>query len=266
MKMAEFLTKEQVYDLITRSKNGDRKATETIIMRNQGLVVNICKKYFDQAKSRAYSRCLEISDLVSEANMNLLYCIANFDISKDVSFSTYATYYIRQSCLSYLSKNTNLRMGAHTNEMRKRYEVAKNYLSRDNKNVSFDEVCDYIQISERRRSYLKNCFDNTVSLNMNIHNDGDSVTELIDMIACPLTESVETECVNKLTEEQAVKCMDDFTERDKLIVSMRYGLNGYTASTLEEIGVKIGLTRERVRQILLKTDSIIRRRLEKIRY
>lgn len=264
--MTEILTKEQVYDLITRSQNGDKKATETIIMRNQGLVVDICKKYFEQAKSHVYSRCLELSDLVSEANMRLLYCIAKFDISKDVSFSTYATYYIRQSCIYYISHNTNLKMGVHTNEMRKRYEVAKNYLSRENKNVSFDEACDYIGISKKQRKNIRSCFNNTVSLNMNINDERDGTTTLIDMIVYPLTESVETECVNKLTEEQAIKCMYDFTEREKLIVSMRYGLNGYTASTLEEIGVKIGVTRERIRQILLKTDKVIRKRLEKTRY
>lgn len=264
--MAEILTKEQVYDLIIRSQNGDRKATETIVMRNQGLVVDICKKYFEQAKSRVYSRCLEISDLISEANMNLIYCIEKFDTTKDVSFSTYATFYIKQSCLRCLSKNTNLRMSVHTNDLRKRYEVAKNYLSRENKNVSFDEVCDFLQISKRKRSNLKNCFNNTVSLNMNIDTDGDGTTTLIDIIADPITESSETECINKLTEEQAIKCMHDFTERDKLIVSMRYGLNGYSASSLEEIGTKFGVTRERIRQILLKTDRIIRNRLEKIRY
>ena len=263
--MAEILTKEQVYDLIIRSQNGDRKATETIIMRNQGLVVDICKKYFEQAKSYVYSRCLEISDLISEANMNLIYCIEKFDTTKDVSFSTYATYYIKQSCMRYLSKNTNLRMGIHTNDLRKRFEVAKHYLSRENKNVSFDEVCDFVQISKRQRSNLRNCFNNTVSLNMNINTDGDGAT-LIDMIADPITESAETECINKLTEEQAIKCMYDFTERDKLIVSMRYGLNGYPVSTLEEIGIKVGVTRERIRQILLKTDRVIRKRLEKIRY
>ena len=213
---------------------------------------------------------LSSSDFLS---INLLlykiidYINSNIQVSNCIQILEHlATYYIKQSCLRCLSKNTNLRMSVHTNDLRKRYEVAKNYLSRENKNVSFDEVCDFLQISKRKRSNLKNCFNNTVSLNMNIDTDGDGTTTLIDMIADPITESSETECINKLTEEQAIKCMHDFTERDKLIVSMRYGLNGYSASSLEEIGTKVGVTRERIRQILLKTDRVIRKRLEKIRY
>ena len=240
---AKLLTQNEEIELFKRYEKGDEKAYQDIIYSNLKLVVSIAKRY--QSKGISYG------DLIQEGNLGLMKAVEKFDYRKGFKFSTYATWWIRQMITRALhEKSKNIRVPVHSAELlnkikRYNYECETNF----GYTPTSEELAEHFNVSKDRINELLSV--DTISLNQNIStDDGREKSELGDFIVFEddsngiFEESVIREEFKKLVFES-----DILNDREKIIIAMRFGFVGGKIWTLEEIGHKYNLTRERIRQI-----------------
>lgn len=264
--MAEnVLTKPEAYNLILKAQKGDMAAQTLLLKKNQGLVYSIANTYYKKLNGRGQS--LDLEDFVSEGNIGLLKCIEKFDISKDLEFSTYASVWIKQKCSRLiLQDNNTVRLPVHSGQDVLKFLKTKSSMLLKNPKVTDSEVLDYLEFGNTRRENLKKALSvlNLKSLNAPVSIATEDPTEEIEFVQDLKVESPEQIAVERDTKERLEKLMKDtLTEREFLILKKRNGLGSTTddSQTLEEIGMELGVTRERVRQIEAKALMKLRRKI-----
>lgn len=212
-----------------------------LIVSNLRLVVSIAKKY--------QGRGLSLPDLINEGNLGLIEAVKRFDHTKKCRFSTYGTWWIQQAILkSIADSGRSIRIPLHMQNILMNWDTAANYLRQKNgKAPTNTEVANYLNISERKVDIIVNTSQEITSLNILIDDDGG--TSLIDMI-----EDIEYSSPFENTFQHAVRdflkdAMEKLQEREKLVLRLRFGFGEEGPMTLESIGRRLGITRERVRQI-----------------
>ena len=212
-----------------------------LIVSNLRLVVSIAKKY--------QGRGLSLPDLINEGNLGLIEAVKRFDHTKKCRFSTYGTWWIQQAILkSIADSGRSIRIPLHMQNILMNWDTAANYLRQKNGKVpTNNEVADYLNISERKINIIVNTSQEITSLNILIDDEGG--TSLIDMI-----EDNDYSSPFENTFQHAVRdflkgAMDKLQEREKMVLRLRFGLGDEGPMTLEAIGKRLGITRERVRQI-----------------
>jgi len=241
------LTAAQEVALAKRIERGDLDAKQTMIQSNLRLVISIAKNYRNQG--------LPFLDLIQEGTLGLIRAVEKFDWRRGFKFSTYATWWIRQAVARALAdKARTIRMPVHIVErLQKMNRADRTLWTVLGREPTLEEIADEANLTLQQVIEVRAAARASASLDAPVGDTGDAV--LGDFVAG--NELLPEEEVELELRSQALRAaLDSLPDREREVVTLRYGLGGTEPKTLEEIGRRLGLTRERVRQIEL--DSLRR--------
>lgn len=237
------LTAEDEYRLFTVYKIGtieeQNHAKKELIESNLRLVVNYAKRYANTSE-------LEILDLIQDGNIGLVKAVEKFDIAKGHKFSTYAIWWIKQAIIKCLNdKSRNIRIPAYMQILRKNvYDAEKKLTKLHNRQYTDKEISEVSGVEMDKVKFIRENIKDTISLEMQVSDEG-SLMEFI-----PDGKSIEDEINFKDLNHQLNKVLNTLTDKEKLVILHRFGLNNEIEKTLDQVSKLIGnVTRERVRQI-----------------
>lgn len=244
----EILTKEEEQELLIKAKSGDEQAKQQLILSNLRLVVNIAKNYSNKG--------LGFIDLISEGNFGLIHAIDKFDYTKGYRISTYAVWWIKQAVTkAIISKGREIRIPSYKHDiLNKVNKFIMGYITEYSSYPSIDSIAQGTGLEEKKIQKVMLEFQDMLSLNASI---GDDIY-LEDTISQADEESLENKVLGEIAKEEINAILGLLKPREKDILTLRYGLFGQEIHTLEEVGKKFNITRERVRQIEKKTLDKLR--------
>lgn len=237
------LTPEEELEIAKKIEQGDEQAREKLIVSNIKLVFSIAKKYANGRKT------LSLLDLVNEGTMGLMKAVERFDYTKGYKFSTYATWWIRQAITrSIADKDDTIRKPVHMYEKINKYAREKHILEQTKFGIVTEEdLVNATGFSSEEIENIKKIIQPIISLSTPIGKDEDTLLE--ELIPDETTISPEQKTIIEDNKKRIEKVLENLTEREQGIIKLRFGLMGGKPQTLEEIGIKYGVTRERIRQI-----------------
>ncbi|MDW8403001.1 RNA polymerase sigma factor RpoD/SigA [Chloroflexus sp.] len=250
-RQAEALLRTNTYSLrrtaeLRQAVVAGNQARHKLIMANLRLVVNLSRRY--------RGRGLDELDLIQEGNLGLMRAVEKFDSARGFRFSTYATWWVKQALSRAVADLGRLvRLPVHLHEQISRLmAVQRQLLQQLNREPSERELASALGISERKVVDLLSYAQHPLSLEMPIGEEQDST--LGSMIADPMAEDSIIDGVLRTEIKGFIPdILAELTERQRLVLSLRYGLHDGQERTLEEVGQSLGVTRERVRQIESKS-------------
>jgi RNA polymerase primary sigma factor len=247
------LTSKEEKELARRIEAGDESARQKLIQANLRLVVSIAKRYVNRSPH------LSILDLVQEGNIGLSRAVDKFDYRKGFKFSTYATWWIRQAVTRALADySRTIRIPVHMVETITKYMQTKRRLMQElGREPLPEEIASELGVDVEKVHYIQKISQEVISLETPIGDD-DEDSVLSDFIKDETSLSPDQLASAALLRDQIREILVDLNERERKILSMRFGLDDNIPHTLEEVGKIFGVTRERIRQIEAKA-------LEKIR-
>jgi RNA polymerase primary sigma factor len=240
-------------NLAYRIEKGDQEAKNLLARANLRLVVAIAKKYVGRSSD------LTLLDLIQEGNLGLFKAVEKFDWSKGFKFSTYATWWIRQSITRALAdQSRTIRIPVHMVETISKYKQVVRRLSQDlGREPLIEEIATEMNLDVEKIHVIEQINQDTVSLEQPIGDDDEKSTrgELIadDKILRP-----DQETSRRILSDQIREVLETLNPKERKILELRYGLNDGIQHTLEEVGQEFGVTRERIRQIEAKVHEKLR--------
>lgn len=218
-----------------------KEARSHLIRANTRLVVSIAKRY--------RGRGLSFLDLIQAGNIGLIKAADKFDYERGTKFGTYATWWIRQSVARTLKQQgRNIRIPVHTNDrIRKLYQVASRLEQDLGHRPTPEEIADEVDLDPERVRWLMGVSQRPLSLEKPIDEDGES--EFGDFLEDEDTPSPAQSTEMHLLHDDLQDALSTLTPREVRVLRMRFGLGGADTYTLREVGEKLGVTRERIRQI-----------------
>ena len=249
----KLLTPQEEIDLAARIKKGDREARTLMINANLRLVIKIAHDYANLG--------LPLLDLVSEGNIGLMRAVERFDPAKGGKLSTYAAWWIKQSIKRALANQSKtIRLPVHlVDKISKMNRVASQMSEELGREPTDDELAEEVGLSLRSVSQLKTVSIRPASLDAPIN--GDDSTEFGELVGdedarTPFEFLRDSDLRDELPELLAL-----LDPRERFIIFQRFGLDGARPRTLEEVGKKLGVTRERIRQLQVIALMKLRRAL-----
>jgi RNA polymerase primary sigma factor len=234
------LTTEEERELARRKDEGDEEAKAKLIESNLRLVMSITRNY-----SRAGVPML---DLIQEGNLGLIRAVEKFDWRLGYKLSTYATWWIRQAISRALAdQGRTIRLPLHVAEQARKMLQSRRILTQKlNRAPTIDEIAAESDLTPARVRQLLELIEDPVSLETPV-GDGESIYG--DLIEDTNADGPEGTTASKLQSVEVAEALLRLNPRLRRIVTLRFGLTGETSRTLEQVGVELGITRERVRQL-----------------
>jgi len=249
------LNAQEERDLAKRIVEGDGEARNLLARANLRLVVSIAKKYVGRSPD------LTLLDLIQEGNLGLFKAVDKFDFTKGFKFSTYATWWIRQAITRALAdQSRTIRIPVHMVETIAKYKQVSRRLSQDlGRDPLAEEIALEMGVDVEKIYQIEKIDQDTVSLESPVgDDDGDGKSTLGDFIKDDKILSPDQEVARRILADQLREILDELSPKEREILKLRHGLEDGIYHTLEEVGKKFGVTRERIRQIEAKALERIR--------
>jgi RNA polymerase primary sigma factor len=238
------LTHEREIELAKRIETGDQLAYQEMVESNLRLVANIAKK-----SCRFCGHLLSFEDLIQEGCIGLIRAVRKFDYRRGYKFSTYASYWIRQAISrSIADQGRSIRLPVHMVESISRTDRARTVLTQQlQRPPSNAELSTFMSIPEKKVNDIVDCVSEPLSLDATINDEEDM--PIVDLLEDAQTKSIPEQVLFSSLCDALTQALKTLPEREATVLSLHFGLNGETPLTLDEVGSRLNLTRERIRQI-----------------
>jgi len=235
------LSLEEEADLATGIRVGERKSLERLVKANLRFVVSVCRNYQNQG--------LPLNDLINEGNLGLIRAAKRFDEKKNFKFISYAVWWIRQAILQALADQSRI-IKLPLNRVGTIHKIGKTQCKLEQKyrrQPNVEEIARELSIDENEVRETIKIGNTHMSLDAPLKQGEDS--KLIDLLRDESLERPDDGIMDNSLQQEIEQTLDTLSEREKDVVKLYFGIGEETAHTLEEIGQRFNLTRERVRQI-----------------
>lgn len=245
----ELISVEEEVELAQRIKKGDRKALERLTKANLRFVVSVAKQYQNQG--------LSLSDLINEGNVGLIKAAEKFDETRGFKFISYAVWWIRQSILQAIAEQSRIvRLPLNqVGSVNKINRVLNKFEQENERRPSIDEIADKVDIPHEKIEEAMKVNGRHVSVDAPFNDSEDN--SLLDVLPNTDSPMADNSLVLESLREEINRALQTLNERERSVIEAFFGIN-QPEMTLEEIGNKYGLTRERVRQIKEKAIRRLR--------
>ena len=245
----EMVSTDEEVELAKRIRQGDKNALERLVKANLRFVVSVAKQYQGQG--------LELTDLINEGNVGLINAAMKFDETRGFKFISYAVWWVRQSILQALADKSRL-VRLPLNQIgyvSKVNHFYHDFMQKNNRAPSLDEVADALGMEKSKVNAALLTSGKHISMNAPLIDDEDSC--LLDLLINDDKGNADSSLISDSLKEEVHHALDLLPERESQVIRMYFGINTPELS-LEEIGEKLNLSRERVRQIKEKALTLLR--------
>ena len=243
-RMAEhpLLTAEEEKALAIRAKNGDKEALKKLVEGNLRFVINVAKNFVGWG--------VPLTDLIAAGNLGLIEAAKRFDPDRDVKFISYAVWWIRQAIMQTIFQQTGavripIKESLFISKVKDTYEKMKERLKRE---PTIEEIAKEVDANPKKVKAALQIVRIPLSLDQPIGDEEEDLT-LLDLMSKKGTDDVERRVVEEALDKEISRLLNVLDNRERVIIEERFGLGGKEPKTLNDVGEKLGISRERVRQL-----------------